>query len=82
MIWHSKLQTEITLSTTEAEHIALSQSMQEIIPLVNLLGEVALIFGVAENVPQLCCRLFEDNSSCLALAKAPRMNPRTKYIIL
>ena len=26
--------------------------------------------------------LFDDYKSCIALAKAPRMNPRTKYISL
>ena len=31
--WSSKLQTEIALSTTEAEYIALSQAMRELIPL-------------------------------------------------
>ena len=71
LIWFSKLQTEIALSTTEAEYIALLQSMQELIPLVNLLGEIPLIFGVAKTVPQLQCRLFKDNASCLALVKAP-----------
>ena len=28
------------------------------------------------------CNIFEDNKSCIQLAKAPRMNPRTKYIAL
>jgi hypothetical protein len=31
--WNTKLQTEIALSTTEAEYIALSQAMRELIPL-------------------------------------------------
>ena len=34
VIWYSKLQTEIALSTMEAEYIALSQAMQEVIPLL------------------------------------------------
>ena len=80
--WHSKLQTEIALFTTEAEYIALSQSMRELIPLMNLLGEIAPLFGIVERPLSLRCRLSEDNKSCLALAKAPRMNPRTKYISL
>ena len=32
--WKSKLQTEIALSTCEAEYIALSSAMREVIPLV------------------------------------------------
>ena len=35
--WRSALQTEITLSTAEAECIALSQSLREVIPLMTLM---------------------------------------------
>ena len=38
LVWMSKLQTEISLSTTKAEYIALSQVMCEIIPLTRLLS--------------------------------------------
>jgi hypothetical protein len=40
IIWASKLQTECALSSTEAEVIALSQSMREILPLMWLLKEI------------------------------------------
>jgi hypothetical protein len=33
-VWELKLQTEVTLSTMEAEFIALSQAMIELIPLL------------------------------------------------
>ena len=82
LIWARKLQTEIALSTTEAEYIALSQSMQEIIPLLGLLKEINEFFTVINCQPNLCCTIFEDNKSCIQLAKAPRMNPCTKYIAL
>jgi hypothetical protein len=39
LIWSSKLQTEITLSSTEAEYIALSTAMREIIHLIDFLQE-------------------------------------------
>jgi hypothetical protein len=39
--WASKLQTHIALSTTEAKYIALSQSLQEVIPMINLTTEVS-----------------------------------------
>ena len=38
--WTSKLQTEIALSTTEAEHIALSHSMCEVIPMLTLIQKI------------------------------------------
>lgn len=40
LIWTGKLWSEIALSTTEVQHIALSQAMKEIISLINIIGEV------------------------------------------
>ena len=34
--WQSKLKTEIVLSTTEADYVALSQSLRNVMPLTNL----------------------------------------------
>ena len=39
IVWHSKLQTQIALSTCEAEYYSLSQSLREAIPVMNLLKE-------------------------------------------
>eukprot|EP00956_Cyclotella_meneghiniana_P030894 scaffold79379_cov36-Cyclotella_meneghiniana.AAC.1 len=38
--WVSKLQTEIALSTAEAEYIALSTALREVIPLMTLMKEI------------------------------------------
>ena len=35
--WVSKMQTEIALSTTEAEYIALSQSMRDLLPIRSMI---------------------------------------------
>ena len=40
ILWASKLQYEISLSTTEAEYIALSQEMREIIPMIEHLEQL------------------------------------------
>ncbi len=40
VFWQSKLQTEIALSTAEAEYIALSQALRETIPMTNLMREM------------------------------------------
>jgi len=40
IVWASKLQTEIALSSTEAEYIAISSAKREVIPLLRLMDEV------------------------------------------
>ena len=37
VFWRSKLQTETALSTFEAEHVALSTAMREVVPIIELL---------------------------------------------
>ena len=49
---------------------------------MGLLKEIAQQFEVVKNLPKINCTLFEDNNLCIALAKALRMNPWTKYIAL
>ena len=82
LVWMSKFQTEVALSTTEAEYITLSQTMREIVLLIGLLSNISPMFGIVQAPPNLKCTLFEDNNGCLQLARAPRMNPCTKYIRL
>ena len=47
--WVSKLQTEIALSTTEAEYIALSTCARELIPLRAILGELLKLGPVTKD---------------------------------
>ena len=79
--WASKIQTITALSTTEAEYIALSTSLREVIPLMGILKE-ATEHGVRINnlPPRIHCTVFEDNSGALELARLPEMRPRTKHI--
>ena len=44
ILWVSRLQTEIALSTAEAEYIALSQSLRDVIPLITLLKKSTQYF--------------------------------------
>ena len=80
LIWVSKLQTEISLSTVEAEYVALSQAMRDVIPLQDQMKEMDGIFGKKDLNPIIKCTLFEDNNGALELARAPRYRPRTKHI--
>ena len=81
IVWASKLQTKIALSSTEAEYIAISSATREVIPLLRLMDEVKQ-HGLPINVgkSQVHCRIFEDNSGALEMACAPKIRPRTKHI--
>ena len=81
IVWVSKLQGCISLSTTEAEYIALSHSMRELIPFTGLV-ELNEIFHKEKLKPTVKCKLFVDNNGALELAKAPKYRPRTKHIAL
>ena len=79
LMWFSKLQTEIALSTTEAEYIGLSQCCREIKPLQRILNELSL----ALNLPkQHTVNIFEDNQGAIKLSNLPANPPRTKHIAL
>ena len=80
--WASRLQTEITLSTVEAEYIALSSSLQEEITLITLMKELHRIFPVHITQPTFHCKVHEDNQSCIKMANSEKSMPRTKHIAL
>ena len=83
LFWSSKLQTQIALSTTEAEYIALSQALRDLIPIMNLLLELKEHgLPIVSEVPRVHCKAFEDNSGALELARLPKLRPRTKHINL
>ena len=75
------MQTEIALSTTEAEYIALSQSMRDLIPFTCMAEELGAIYDNGSQKPRILCRLFEDNNGALLLAKEHRYRPRTKHLL-
>jgi hypothetical protein len=69
LIWASKLQTEIAVSSTESEYVALSQSLREVIPIMGLIAELQQEgFNFNNNVPIVSCKAFEDNNGALEMA--------------
>ena len=79
--WASKMQMITALSTTEAEYIALSTSLREVIPLMGILKEAQEKgLQVQYLPPKVHCTIFEDNSGALELACLPKMRPHTKHI--
>jgi hypothetical protein len=75
------MQTEIALSSTEAEYIALSQAMREVLPIIWLMKE-AMHQGVPvlNATPRVHCKVFEDNAGAIEIAIVPKMRPRTKHL--
>ena len=78
--WFSRLQTEIALSTTEAEYIALSTAAREVLPLREMVTELKTILDIPNAKLVIQCTLFEDNKGAEELANVPKNRPRTKHI--
>ena len=80
--WSSKLQTEIALSTMEAEYIAASTSMRTLLPLQRQLKKMTTHLQLAQPGTTSITTIWEDNQAALKLATKdpPRMTPRSKHI--
>ncbi|CAA0830164.1 cysteine-rich RLK (RECEPTOR-like protein kinase) 8 [Striga hermonthica] len=70
--WISKLQKIVTLSTTEAEYVAVTEAAKELVWLQNFLNELGR--------PQEDVALCNDSQSAIHLAKNPAFHSRTKHI--
>jgi hypothetical protein len=82
VIWTSKLQTDIALSTMEAEYNALSMAMRDLIPFRNTVRAVASSLGLSPDVvTSFQTTVHEDNNGALILANQEpgRMTPRSKH---
>ena len=77
IIWISKLQTEIALSTAEAEYIALSQAtcMRQVTPCMNLLIEIRCVVDIPMPKLEVHCKEFEDNRGAITIAEANNFTP-------
>ncbi|KAI5115034.1 hypothetical protein M0805_009290 [Coniferiporia weirii] len=73
--WSSRLQSLVTLSTTEAEYISAVMASQEILWLHNLLTEFGYSFDHAST-------LFVDNQSAIQVANNPEHHGRMKHLDL
>ena len=76
------MQTTIALSTAESEYIACLTAMREVISLIQLMEEMNKIFKLYMPKPKLFCKVYEDNESCIAMAKRRKFSPRTKHIAI
>ena len=74
VIWYSRVQRLVTLSTVESEYVSLVHGIQEILWMRRLLE------GIQETLPPTT--IFEDNEGAIALATTGNTSGRTKHIDL
>ncbi|GKY94961.1 hypothetical protein MPSEU_000460700 [Mayamaea pseudoterrestris] len=83
LVWKSQLQTEISLSTLEAEYSALSYSLKTLLPLKRILGEFVEVLSLPPEIKtSIRARVFEDNQGCYYLATNQKLTNRTKYFLV
>jgi hypothetical protein len=73
VIWGSHKQSMVTLSSTEAELVALTAASRELCWLINILQEMQL-------KPQLPIVVHEDNQACISNVYSEGVSNRTKHI--
>ena len=74
--WSSKLQSIVTLSSTEAEYVAAVEAGKEIAWLCHLITELG--YSVAKK----SSTLYMDNNSAISVAKNPEHFGRLKHLDL
>jgi len=82
IVWGSKLQSEIAASACMSECCALSCGMRQLLPVLDLMSELADAVGLGgDRVRQLCTTVHEDNDACWIIAskELPMVAPRTKH---
>ena len=82
LLWVSKLQTEIALSTLHSEFVALSHSVRALLPLKSLIKEIIdnLVID-SDNLKFVSSStIYEDNNLAIVVATSPRMTPTSKHI--
>ena len=82
VLWGSKLQSEISLSTTEAEFIAASMAMRQLLPVREVMEELTEHFKIERSAESTISIVWEDNNGALTMMNSsyPKMTPRTKHI--
>ena len=81
ILWSSKLQSEIALSTLEAEYITLSQGMREMVSARRLLFELASWMDYDLQDISHVSKAWEDNTGTenLVNSKGPLTNQKKTY---
>jgi hypothetical protein len=82
LIWCSKLQTNIGLSTAKTEYITMSHAFWDTIPIQNLVEEVSCIFLLPDPITDFCIVVHEKNLSAISMAESLKFIPYKKYVAI
>ena len=82
LLWFSKLQTDIALSTLHSEYVTLSHSVRALFPLKSLIKELIdkLVIDSDKLYFMSSSTNYEDNNGAMLLVTSPRMTPTSKHI--
>ena len=82
LLWVSKLQSKISLSTQENEYVALSSSLQDVVTIKELITVVVEAIGLDKSKLKVITRskAFEDNNDALSLATKQKITPQNHHI--
>jgi hypothetical protein len=80
IIWASKLQMSVAVSTCEAEYVALSTALREVIPLMRLLDTIMDVWNIDSPQPHIV--VHKDNQSNRQLATNEAYKPRMRHLVV
>jgi len=81
IIWNSKLQKTVALSSCEAEYMAIKEALKEMLYIKAIITEIGLIFdkiGLFSDID--ISIIYSDSESAIELAKNPVYHARSKHI--
>ncbi len=79
--WQSKLQSETTLSTMEAEIVALAHSCCKLFPIMDGVSIIGKAIGLPVGNTTIQVSIYEDNAGALVLAETllPQFTNQSKH---
>ena len=82
LLWVSKLQTEIAISTLHSEYVALSHSGRALLALKSIIKEVIDNLGIDNDKLKFVSSsaVYEDNNGAIAVATTQSITPTSKHI--
>ena len=80
VVWKSKLQSLVALSSTESELNSITDMMKVLIPLQMLLREMSTFLGLKRTyLASVKSTVWEDNNGAIAISNNRQMTPRSKW---